>query len=141
QVDAPTSVAMASAAHVNSGTINIAGNTLTLPQTGTTPSFANSGTINISPTRFLIATGGAIDLTGGQVFGGQGTLQTNGVALTFQVPEARTRLQLITTTVTEPVTIAPTDSIVLVGGSPTMDLVNEGLLIAQSAVTLDGTLT
>lgn len=141
QVDAAATLTRASVAHVNSGTINVAAANLTVTQSGTAPSFSNTGTINIDAGRTLSVSGGALDLTGGQVNGGPGTLTTTNVALTFQVPEARTRLNLVTTTVAGIVTIAAGDSIVLTDGSPTIDLVNEGTLITQGTVTLNGSLT
>ncbi|HYC50739.1 MAG TPA: hypothetical protein VEB19_06510 [Gemmatimonadaceae bacterium] len=75
QVNSTIGLNRANAQHVNSGTINVAGGNLDVPQTGTTPSFANTGTINIAGTRQLGITGGTVANNGsGAVIQGTGTL-------------------------------------------------------------------
>jgi hypothetical protein len=82
-------LARASAAHTNSGTINITGGTFTLTQTGTTPTFTNTGTVNVASSRTWSATGGTVtnantptvgSITGaGTVSFGSTTFINNGI--------------------------------------------------------------
>ena len=53
-------LAKTEADHVNSGTIAVTGGTFTLTQTGTSPTFTNSGTVNVASTRTWSATGGVV---------------------------------------------------------------------------------
>src|SRR4029079_2905167 len=57
QVNRPLTIDKASAAHTNSGTINVNGGNLTVSQSGTTPSFSTSGTITIGNGRTLTISG------------------------------------------------------------------------------------
>src|SRR5205823_4898816 len=58
-----------SAAHSNSGTITLTGSNLTLPQTGTAPSFTNTGTIDIGSGRTFSISGGTLNYDGGALTG------------------------------------------------------------------------
>ncbi len=49
-----------SAAHVSSGTIDVSGANLTITQSGTTPSFTNSGTIHVGSARTVTVSGGPL---------------------------------------------------------------------------------
>lgn len=132
----------ASAAHLNSGAINVTGGNLTLTQTGTTPSLTNTGTITLSPSRVLSVSGGTLDLTAGLLDGPTGTLSTNGTTVAFTTTATvRPRLTLAASTVPGTFTVPVGDSLTLTGGSPTMTLVNNGLLVLQDAMTLNGSLT
>ena len=78
-----------SAAHINSGTINVIGGDLIVSQSGPTPTFANanSGIINIADTRTLNISGGELsNFSGGTLTGGTfnvtGKLQFPGAAIT-----------------------------------------------------------
>jgi hypothetical protein len=137
----PLTLAEPSAAHLNSGTINANAANLTVTQTGTTPSFTNSGSILLGAGRTLSVTGGTLNLTGGLLNGPSGTLSTSGVTLNFDQTTARTRFTLATTTVPGAFTIPAGDSLRLVGGSPTMDITNSGRLIFQGTTAYNGTLT
>jgi hypothetical protein len=66
----------ASTAHTNSGTITVRNGNLTLTQTGTSPSFTNTGTFTVDSTRVLTVTGGSFDYTSG-TFSLNGTLVGN----------------------------------------------------------------
>ncbi len=70
--------------HVNSGTINVVGGSLALSQSGATPTFDNTGTINIADGRtFAIINGTLKNLSAGTLTGG-----TYLVAGTFQFTDA-----------------------------------------------------
>lgn len=68
----------ASADHVNSGLIDVVGGNLTVSQSGTTPTFTNSSTINIASGRTLNTSGGSFAQTAG-VTTVNGTLTTTHV--------------------------------------------------------------
>ncbi|HEX7335982.1 MAG TPA: hypothetical protein VF252_02140 [Gemmatimonadales bacterium] len=81
-VGLPLTINRGSADHTNSGTINVTGGDLTVTQSGTTPSFTNTGTINVgplevpSPPRTMrISSGPVTNGLGGLVQGG-GTFET-----------------------------------------------------------------
>ncbi|MCL7489109.1 MAG: DUF6531 domain-containing protein, partial [Desulfobulbaceae bacterium] len=58
QVDQGLEISKASAAHTNSGTINVSGGNLTLSQSGTDASFTNTGTIAIASGKNATVNGG-----------------------------------------------------------------------------------
>jgi hypothetical protein len=68
----------ASADHVSSGTIDVSGGNLTLTQSGTTPTFTNSGPLTIAASRTLTATGGTVTNAAAGVIRGAGTLNVSG---------------------------------------------------------------
>jgi hypothetical protein len=82
-----TNLSKASAAHVNSGTINVTGGDLTVNQSGTNPTFTNNGVLNISSGRTLSINGGSLTnfntgtLTGG-TYNVAGKLRFPGAAIT-----------------------------------------------------------
>ncbi|MEO6068829.1 MAG: hypothetical protein ABIQ41_12720, partial [Gemmatimonadales bacterium] len=67
-----------SAAHTTSGTIDVSGGDLTLTQSGTSPSFTNSGTVTIGTVRTWTVTGGAFTNASGGTLQGTGTLDLTG---------------------------------------------------------------
>jgi uncharacterized repeat protein (TIGR01451 family) len=73
-VTASMTINKSSADHVNNGTINLGDATLLVSQTGTTPTFTNSATIDIAPAGTLQVNGGAVSqvnpgtITGGGTF-------------------------------------------------------------------------
>jgi hypothetical protein len=89
----------------------------------------------------MSVTGGALDLTQGLVDGGAATLSTNNVALSFTVPTAVTRFNLVNTVVPHPVVVPQADSLVLVGGALNAPIQNNGVLLAQGTVTLGGAIS
>src|SRR6185295_5468555 len=71
----------ASADHVNSGTIDLTTGSLTVTQSGTTPSFTNTGTITVATGLGLVATGGTLSQNAGTISGaGYVLLQGSNVA-------------------------------------------------------------
>ena len=88
-VSQPLNLSRPSAAHSNSGTINVTGGDLTVTQSGTAPRFTNStlGTFTIASGRTLNISGGTFGnfsgntLTGG-IYNISGTLKFDGAAIT-----------------------------------------------------------
>ncbi len=88
-VNTAATLGRSNADHSNTGTINVTGGDLTVSQTGTTPTFSNtgSGVINIADTRTLNISGGELsNFSGGTLTGGTfnitGKLQFPGAAIT-----------------------------------------------------------
>ncbi len=69
-----------SADHLNSGTINVAGGNLTVTQSGTTPSFTNSGIITVAAARTAIIGVGPVTNGAGGSIQGAGTFETGTTA-------------------------------------------------------------
>ncbi len=133
-----------SAAHVNLGTIALAAGNLTISQSGTSPSFTNGGTISLQNGRTLTNTDGLLDLAGGIVTGYGGFLQTTGApAVLFTTPTVQPRITFSAgTVVPNPFTIAPSDSLRLLGGTfAPPSLVNNGLLLLEGATTVTTAVT
>jgi hypothetical protein len=79
-----TTLGRASADHVNSGTIRVIGGDLSVSQSGTTPTFTNSGTLDIASGRSLNISGGTLaNFNAGTLTGGNYL-----VAGTFKFPSA-----------------------------------------------------
>ena len=140
-VGQPLTINKASAQHLNSGTLSVAGADLTLTQSGTTPGLATSGTVDIAAGRKLSVTGGAFSYTAG-VLGGQGTLVLNNVTLnlTPNVSNAALALAPTNTTVNGPGTLtnAAGRTLVVTGGNIAAPLVNQGLLTVRGSAAVTG---
>ena len=76
----PLTVNRVGAAHLNSGTMSITGGDLTLTQSGTTPSFTNSGTIDVATARALRIGTGAITNAAGAFIQGLGIFEAGTLA-------------------------------------------------------------
>ena len=72
----------AGAQHLNSGTITLTG-PLTLTQSGTSPTFTNSGTVSVASGQAWTVNGGLLDVSNGTV-NGPGSLIANTATLTFR---------------------------------------------------------
>jgi fibronectin-binding autotransporter adhesin len=133
-----------SAVHTNSGTISLTGGNLTVTQSGAGATFVNasSGTINLSNSRSLVLTGGALDLSQGLV-AGAGTLDVNNSTMTFTTATVTSLLRVNNTAVNGgTVNILSGQALNLVGASTLGGQVNvQGTLFVQGAVTLSGTVT
>jgi hypothetical protein len=79
-VGATLGVTRTSAAHLNSGTINLTGGSLTFDQGGASPSVTNSGTITLGTARTLTCDAGAFTNTAGGTLQGSGTLAVGGAS-------------------------------------------------------------
>jgi hypothetical protein len=143
-VSHPLSLSKASAAHQNSGTIDISGGDLSVTQTGTVPSFATSGSIVIAAGRTLSVTGGLFDFAGGTL-GGTGTAQWSGgtLSLTPNLSNASLTLSLTNVTVNGPgsVTNAIGRTMTISGGLMDAPLDNQGHLTLRGVATLNAALT
>jgi hypothetical protein len=73
----------ASAAHVNSGTINLTGGNLVINQSGTSPSFTNTGTMTIDSGYTLDINGGAFNNEAAGTLAGDGTIDMAGGVTSF----------------------------------------------------------
>ena len=69
--------------HVNSGTINITGGNLTLNQSSTSPSFTNTGPINISAGRTFTVNNGVFTTSTPGIVTGDGAFVLNDLTLNF----------------------------------------------------------
>src|SRR5262249_10438544 len=88
------------AAHSNSGTITLSGGDLTVRQSGTNPSFTNTGTISISTGRTCTVSGGSLTQSSPGTVTGAGTLGlTNNATATFNSAITVAALNLSTATV------------------------------------------
>ncbi len=138
-VEQPLNIARPSAAHVNSGTIDLTTGNLTVTQTGTTPSFTNLGTVNAAATRTLTFSGGLIDLAGGVVSGRDAFFVTTGTpTLLFQNADLRPRITLSAGTVLpDPFTVPAGDTLRLLNGTfAPPALLNDGVLALEGAPVL-----
>jgi hypothetical protein len=137
-------LAKASAAHANSGTINVNAGTFTLNQSGTAPSFVNTGIVNIAAGRTWNVTGGSLGIATGATIG-DGVIDLNGVATTFSTTAVKAYLNTDATTTFggNLITVAANDSLRMVGGTMTaaVSVQNIGMYYVQGAVTQQGALT
>ena len=143
----PLTLSRASAAHVNNGTIQVATTSaLTVTQTGTSPSFTNTGnivlagtgngmTVNAGTASF---TGGSVTSPGAAVLLLQGSVSLNMAAANVQTPVNFGTLATMLT----PLTVAASDSLMLFGGTiggAGIDL--QGKLITLTNTTISAPLT
>ncbi|HXV85301.1 MAG TPA: hypothetical protein VD793_01310, partial [Gemmatimonadales bacterium] len=77
-LNAALTINRASSVHTNSGTIDLVGGNLTVTQSGTTPSFTNSGTIIIPATRTFASGAGVFTNGVSGVVQGAGTFNATG---------------------------------------------------------------
>ena len=135
----PLTLTKASAAHVNSGTITMSGTAdLTVTQTGTAPSFTNTGTIATNG-RILTVGGGSLNLLAGLVSGFSGRVVTTGTVTFDFLPAAVQPFLTLSTGTTMPtgITVALGDSLRLGGGSFTApSLTLNGALVLGGGVTV-----
>ncbi len=138
QLDYTLTLNKASAQHLNSGAVNVVGGDFGVTQSGTSPSFANSGAIDLASGRTFTVNGGALNLTGGTVTGGAATLSLSNVSLTATLPELRTRVNFNSgSSLTGALTIPAADSLVLVGGTlsgPGLDIAGKLSVLATSTI-------
>ncbi|MFQ6614161.1 MAG: LamG-like jellyroll fold domain-containing protein, partial [Fidelibacterota bacterium] len=81
-VNWPLTIEKESAQHTNAGTITVSGGDLTINQFGTSPSFTNSGNIDIANGRTLTLSGGTVENASGGTFRGGGNLNVSATGLT-----------------------------------------------------------
>ena len=145
-VDQTLTMDQASAVHTNTGSITLTTGDLTLNQSGTTPSFTNSGSGSlVIPSGDTVAVfGGAFTYAGGSI-GGRGALTFSSVAvgLTPDLTNDTLALSLTNTTVngTGKLVNAAGASLLLTAVTVNAPLDNHGTLHAQSNNTVNGSLT
>ncbi len=137
--------------HLNSGTINVTGGNLTLSQSGTTPTFTNTGAIAIASSRVFTASGGAFTHNGGTISGAGTLALTNntgsfpsavtvefltltGSTASYQPALSAMSLSLTNSTFTSPSTVtnSPARTLSLTDSTLNAPLDNQGLLQALS---------
>ena len=130
-ISQPLSLSKASAAHQNSGTIDISGGDVNVTQTGTSPSFGTSGSIAVAAGRTFAITGGLFDFAGGTL-GGTGTVSWSGgtLNLTPSLSNDTLALTLTNQTVNGPGSLmnAAGRTLTVTGGTMNAPLANQGLL-------------
>ncbi len=87
-VNTDLTLGRAGADHANSGSIHITGGNLSLVQTGDTPSFANTGNIEVAQGRTLSIQGGSFSHTSPGSISGGGTVSIQGAAFSGNGPIA-----------------------------------------------------
>ncbi|MEO5569180.1 MAG: hypothetical protein ABIR92_11845, partial [Gemmatimonadaceae bacterium] len=114
-------------------------------QSGTTPSFTNTGTLSIGSGRLLTMTGGALLTTSGSIFGNgisSGRLVVTNGTLAFSTATLRAMMTLTNTAISGgAVTIGSGDTLNLSGGTLTAAVTNNGMLFAQDNATVAGSVT
>jgi hypothetical protein len=139
-VESPLTLNRAGAAHVNSGSIDIQTANLTVTQSGTSPSFTNTGSITLVAGRTLSVSGGVLDLSGGILAGDSATLATNNVTLAMTPASARTRFDFgTTTTLASAFTVPELDSLRIVGGTlagPSLTVAGRVTALGNSTLNL-----
>lgn len=139
-VQQPLSLNRASAAHVNSGTIDLASANLTVTQTGTNPSFTNLNSIQVASGRTLTFAGGLVDLDAGLVDGRDGFFVTTGSpTLLFTNATLRPRLTLSATTILpDPFEVPAADTLRLLNGTfAPPSLLNNGVLALEGTPVIN----
>jgi hypothetical protein len=145
-VDQALAFQRAGAAHVNSGTITVNGSaTLTIAQTGTSPSFTNSGTVTLNATSNVNISGGTFNQSSAGL-GGTGTLSLATLTANFSQPftNASTNLTLSNTTLTGTTVTNAAGRTLSISGSTiatTGGFINNGTLITQGTNAINGSVT
>src|SRR5262249_5922872 len=114
------------AAHSNSGTITLSGGDLTIRQSGTNPSFTNTGTISIGSGRTCTVSGGSLTQSSPGTVTGAGTLALTNATATFTTPVSVAALALSSSTVSY---------------APDLSTAATALSLSNSTLTVAGTLT
>jgi fibronectin-binding autotransporter adhesin len=117
----------ASADHSNSGTINVTTGILTVAQSGTTPSFTNTGDIAISSGRSLAVTGGTFNQNAGSLGGSGSTITFSSaiVNLGIDFPNGLQSMMPINSTINGPGTIVNTGTFVVSASTINAAMVNQ----------------
>jgi RHS repeat-associated protein len=134
-----------SADHANSGTIAISGGNLTLTQSGTTPSFTNTGTIDIGSGRTFAISAGSLNFNGGALTG-SGTLTLSSVTVNLGADLSNATVGAVTltsSTVNGPGTLTNAVGRTLPITSSTINaaLLNEGTLLTHISGALNGAIS
>jgi len=142
-VSRPLSLSRSSAAHSNSGAITLAGGNLSINQSGTLPSFTNTGSITINAGDSVKISSGAFNYNGGSISGG--TLSLTSVTVTapqsFSTETAGLSLASTTWGGSGTLTIAPATTVVWRASTISAALVNQGTLVVNGTSAFNGPFT
>jgi hypothetical protein len=134
----------ASAAHVNTGTINVSAGDFTISQSGTGPSFTTSGAIAIGAGRTMLVSSGAFDYAGGTMVG-PGTLALTGVTATITPALSTGSVSLTLTSSTVggggSITVAPSTAFDIRSSTVNLNFLNQGFVTATGASVFNGAVT
>jgi fibronectin-binding autotransporter adhesin len=144
----PLTIDKAGADHINSGSIDLQAD-LTITQSGSTPSFTNSGDLLFGANRTLTVTGGTLDLTEGSVNGPTtGRIIVTGATLAMSPASVNGMPLTLNTTTLAAGSLAIGDGeVVRLQGGTVSEPVNvlggatAGTLITSGTVSLNGALT
>jgi len=137
----------ASPSFTNSGTIQLVGGDFSLsqPSGGTPGTLSSGGTLSIGSARTLTVTGGGLTLPGGAIITGTGTLSLSGTTanVTPNFNTSLTGLTLLNSTWNGPGTLTNPagQSLNLQSSSVTAPLVNAGTLLATGTSQITGSFT
>ncbi len=166
-INHPLTMSRASSVHSNGGTINVTGGDFTINQSGITPSFTNTGTINVPTGRTWTISGGAwthggptlggaTQATGGALVLGSvnpaafntthtlSSITLNSTVASFALDQTTaTAFSLNNATVNGPgkFTNLLGNTLVMTNGVMNADLANQGLLVLRGSPDLNGALT
>jgi len=139
----PLTLNKASAAQLNSGTIAVLGK-LTILQTGTSPSFTNTGAINIASGDTVAVTGGAFNYSGGAMAGpGAISFASTSLTLTPDLTTGAVAFTFTSTTVggTGHVIVDPSTQLQVRASTINAKLVNQGQLDLHGSTAINDSLT
>jgi hypothetical protein len=140
-------LARASAAHQNSGSIQVTGGNLSVTQSGTTPSFASDGGIVVASGRTMAVAGGAFSYDNPAPGGlaGRGTITFTGATLNLGPDFVNDTLDVSfqNSGINGPGTLTNAAGRTLTAQTTAISapLVNQGLFVARGTTSLDGPVT
>ena len=136
-INSTSTIAKADADHLNSGTFDVNDN-LTLTQSGTTPTFTNSGTIDVASGKTFTISGGSFTDNGG-TFLGSGTLALSSTTATVILNQTISNTWALTSSALSGAGALTVDGGLIIGGSSVSSpLVNQGSLLARGTSSIDG---
>src|SRR6185503_10664540 len=143
-VNHPLTINRTSAVHSNSGTIDILGGDLVLSQSGTTPSFTNTGSINIGLGRTWTINGGTLNQNSGAI-AGAGLLSFNTITANFATDfsTATTGFTSYNSTINGPGKLTnPTGKTLAINhGTINAEIINQGILNIGGLVNQAGSIS
>jgi len=142
-INHPLTLNKASAAHTNGGTINV-GAKFTIVQTGTSPSFTNTGSMGITGGDTVAVSGGTFAYAAGAITGpGALAFSSTTVNLTQNLNTAAVPFSLTTATVggAGTLTVAPSTTLQIRSSTINARLVNQGVLDVHGTTAINDSLT
>jgi hypothetical protein len=134
----------AGAAHANSGTIDLVSGDLSITQSGTTPSFTNTGTISVAAADTVKVSSGTFNYAGGSISGG-GTFLLSSATVnatqSFSTATAALGMASATWGGSGTLTVAPATSLLVRASTINSSLDNQGSVIVNGTSSFNGALT